>query len=320
MSNLVWRQSLATLACVLGLFAAAGRSSGASSSAGRTTTAAAAAGAPCESLRALSLPNGTVVSAQTTMPGTIVAAPDSGEREVVVQVPFCRVVGRIPPAINFEVWLPLPAAWNKRFQGIGNGGLSGFISYTALKASLERGYAVVGSDLGHTGKFLDARWAVNAPGLIVDWGHRGVHEMTVAGKRVAQTYYGTAPQRAYFVGCSGGGRMALMEAQRYPEDYDGIVAGDPTNAFTRNVVGRLWTAFATLRDSPAYIPTAKLPRIADAVLKGCDRIDGLADGIIDDPRRCHFDPAVLKCAGVVDGPQCLTTAQADTLKKCTKGL
>ena len=233
---------------------------------------------------------------------------------------FCRVEGVAPSAIRFEVWLPVKG-WNGRMLGVGNGAMAGAIPYPALQGGLEGGYAVVGSDLGHQGGFYDSRFALGHPELLVDWGHRANHVMTVEARRLIVAYYGRAPAFSYFAGCSGGGRQALMSAQRYPADYDGILAGDPIINFTRlTMAGRLWAQLAMMReaDGAGYIPAAKIPVIAQGVIAACDRLDGVADGVIADPRACRFDPAEVQCkAG--DGPTCLSAPQAAALRRIYAG-
>jgi feruloyl esterase len=215
---------------------------------------AGAAAATCESLASFTgrVPGTTVSSAAVVARGSklvpVGIAPSNAPYLDSVDTSFCRVVLVIPRAINVEVWLPLPDAWNGKFQGVGNGGMNGLISYSALSAGVKRGYATVSSDLGHSSGSFDARWAADDAAAVVDWGHRATHEMTVAAKALVDAFYGKAPRLSYFTGCSGGGRQGLMEAQRYPADYDGIVAGAPTSAFTRLVAGgRLWVTVALLR-------------------------------------------------------------------------
>jgi feruloyl esterase len=233
-----------------------------------------------------------------------------------VNQPFCRVEGIAPTAIRFEICLPVKG-WNGRLLGIGNGAMAGAIPYPGLKDGLEAGYAAVGSDLGHEGGFADSRFALGHPELLVDWGHRANHVMTVEARKAIAAFYGHGPAFAYFAGCSGGGRQALMSAQRYPADYDGILAGDPIINFTRlTMAGRLWAQLAMMReaDGAGYIPAAKIPAIARGVIDACDKLDGVADGIIGDPRACHFDPARIQCK-TGDGPQCLTAPQVAALRK-----
>ncbi len=270
----------------------------------------------CETLAALSLPAVHIESAVKSGP---VSSTDPMFGPFAVRSDFCRVSGTIAPAIKFQVWLPLESAWNGKLQGVGNGGVAGSIAEGSLATALARGYAAVSSNLGHDGNAIDFTFAVGHPELVADWGYRATHEMTVAAKAIVAAYYGKPARLSYFTGCSGGGRQGLMEAQRYPADYDGIVAGDPTADFTRlTLAGRLWEAIATLRDPAHYIPAAKIPVIAAATVAACDALDGVKDGIIDDPRKCRFDPATIQCkAG--DGADCLTAPQVDALKTIYAG-
>ena len=238
-----------------------------------------------------------------------------------VAAPFCRVAGRIEPSIQFEVWLPANAAWNGRLQGIGNGGMAGAINYLSLQSALEAGYAAVASDLGHQSGTVEGHWAIGRPELVRDWGHRATHEMTVKAKAIVRAHYGRPASYAYFSGCSGGGRQGLMEAQRYPEDYDGILAGNPTMDFTRLVAGgRLWQTRVNLdRETGQNLLTpGDVELIHAAVLEQCDALDGVADGVLDDPRECRFDTAPLLCA--TDRREgCLTLAQISVLEALYRG-
>lgn len=239
-----------------------------------------------------------------------------------VALPFCRVSGLVEPAINFEVWLP-PAegdnAWNGKLNGVGNGGLAGELNYPAMAAALERGYAAVSTDTGHTGFLGDGSWALDRPDLLVDFGYRAVHEMTRAAKAVSEAFYGETPAYSYFTGCSGGGQQAMSEAQRYPADYDGIVAGAPAMFPTHMWPGELYVAWVTHRSEENMIPEEKLTLINDAVLAACDADDGVEDGVLGDPRQCTFDPASLLCEGE-DAADCLTADQVDSLQLIYQGL
>jgi feruloyl esterase len=279
-----------------------------------------ASAATCESLSGLALPHTKITSATSIKPPPDFESPASPFGTAVVSVPFCRVVGIIDPAIAFEVWMPPASKWNGRFQGTGNGGVAGVIDYSDMRVGLNRGYAIAGSDLGHAGGFLDSSFALGHPALVVDWGYRGTHEMTEKAKAIVRAFYGKAPHHSYFTGCSGGGRQGLMEAQRYPGDYDGIVAGDPTIDFTRLTVGgRLWVELVTLKPPASYIPQSKIPLIANAVNQACDKLDGIADGILNDPRRCHFNPALLLCRPGQNPDTCLTAPQVEAVKKIYAG-
>ena len=271
---------------------------------------------PCAELTAAKLPGAVITAAAPTGPFSAVD-PMFGPFDV--KSTFCKVSGTIAPAIKFQVWLPPTADWNGKLEGVGNGGVAGSIAEAGLAAALARGYAGVSSNLGHDGGGIDFSFALGHADLVADWGHRATHEMTVAAKAIVAAYYGRPAARAYFTGCSGGGRQGLMEAQRYPADYDGIVAGDPTADFTRLTLGgRLWGAIATLKDPARYIPAAKIPVIAAASLAACDRLDGIADGVIDDPRKCTFDPTTIQCpAG--DSADCLSAPQVAALKAIYAG-
>jgi hypothetical protein len=273
----------------------------------------------------LKLPNTTIVSSEIVAAGAF--TPPAGTFALPGPSPFAslpafrRVIGVIKPTsdsdIKFEVWLPV-AGWNEKFAGVGNGGFAGSVSYLDMTKPLARGYAVASTDTGHTGTAEDATWAVGHPEKVVDFGHRAIHEMTVKAKAIVTAFYGKAPKRSYFGGCSNGGRQALMEAQRYPEDYDGIVAGAPANFWTHLTTQGAWISQVTLSDPASYIPASKIPAIEAAALAACDVGDGLKDGVIDDPGRCRFDPSVLLCKGP-ESDACLTAAQVEALKKIYAG-
>lgn len=284
-----------------------------------TTRAAAPLAAPgaCADLQKLALTETRIESA-ADVTGSSFTPPGSGALNNLPA--FCRVVAVTKPTIRFEVWLPL-ANWNGNFQGVGNGGTAGVISYAALATGLRRGYAVTSTDTGHVSlDSADSSWALNRPDLVADFGFRGLHVATENGKKITRAFYDKAPTRSIYVGCSKGGQQGLMEAQRYPADYDGIIAGDPANYSTRSyLAGHLWAALATEKDPDSYIPAAKIPALAEAVTEACDRIDGVADGVIDDPRLCRFDPAVLTCKSGEDSPRCFTPKQVKAVKDIWSG-
>ncbi|HKE05378.1 MAG TPA: tannase/feruloyl esterase family alpha/beta hydrolase [Blastocatellia bacterium] len=274
--------------------------------------------ATCEGLAELKLPNTAITAAQSVATGAF--TPPTGSAAPYKELPaFCRVTGVIKPAndseIKFEVWLP-SANWNGKLHGIGNGGFAGSISYTGLAGALARGYATASTDTGHGG--TDASWALGHPEKLVDYGYRAIHEMTEKAKLVVKAFYGDGPKRSYFASCSNGGRQALMEAQRYPDDYDGIVAGAPANAFTQILTGFAWNMQSLLNDPANYIPAKKLKAIEAAALAACDARDGVTDGVLDDPTKCGFDPAVLQCKGA-ETDECLTEKQIAALKKIYAG-
>ena len=224
------------------------------------------------------------------------------------------------PAVKFEVWLPL-ADWNGKFQGVGNGANAGSIGYGAMATALRRGYATASTDTGHaTTNARDGSWAVGHPELLVDFGYRAIHVTADNGKKIVQAFYRQPPRQSYFVGCSTGGRQALMEAQRFPDDYDGIVAGAPAANWTRfQTGGHLWVALALNKDPESYIPSSKLRVLDDAVLAACDAIDGIADGVLDDPRQCKFDPQALALRAGKDAASCLTPKQVKAVKDIWSG-
>jgi feruloyl esterase len=277
---------------------------------------------PCEKLADLKLAHTTITSATLVPEGPFSAVSEYGNSPAVTVPARCVVKAVAKPTsdseIKFELWLPA-AGWNGKYQQAGNGGWAGAIPTRSLVEPLRRGYATAGTDDGHEGTLTSgATWAIGHPEKLVDFGYRAVHETGVQSKAIIQAFYGKDPARSYFVGCSDGGREALMEAQRYPEDFDGIIAGAPANAWTRLMTGAIWNQQALVNDPASSLPPAKLPVIQKAVLAACDALDGVKDGLIEDPRACHFDPGVLKCeAG--DGPECLTAAQVEAVRKIYAG-
>ncbi|MHB8503334.1 MAG: tannase/feruloyl esterase family alpha/beta hydrolase, partial [Candidatus Acidiferrales bacterium] len=286
-----------------------------------------AAGQICEQLAQLALPNTKITSAQPIAAGAF-APPASmarwiaGDPSMFKRLPaFCRVMAEAKPSadsdIKIEVWMPA-SGWNGKFRGQGNGGFAGEIDYRTLGLAVVQGYASAATDTGHAADGTDAGWALGHPEKIVDFAYRAIHEMTMVGKAMVKAFYGDGPQHSYFANCSNGGRQALMEAQRYPEDYDGILAGAPANYWTHLLSSALWDAQATTLDPASYIPASKVPTIARAVNAACDAKDGVADGVLNDPRQCRFDPASLLCKAA-DSDACLTQPQVTTLKKLYQG-
>ena len=266
-----------------------------------------AVAASCESLTSLKLAD-TIVTAAEARPAGSFNQPQGHDLPA-----FCRVAATLAPTkdsdIRIEVWLPLDG-WNGKLQAVGNGGWNGTMPYGAMDAALRRGYAAAGTDTGHAGG--GGPWMQNREKLI-DFGYRAVHEMAVKAKAIVDAYYGTAPRYSYFAGCSGGGRQALMEAQRYPDDFDGIVAGSPSLNATGRAAFSMRVAQELRKDPESYIPAVKYPVIHRAVLDACDASDGLADGVIDNPQSCTFDPQVLLCKGP-DSDSCLTAAQVSAAR------
>jgi feruloyl esterase len=272
---------------------------------------------PCESVKSLAVAGLTIASA-TSVPAGSFTLPGARTRNGGgVEVPdFCRVEGVIAPEVRFELWMP--AKWNRKFVVVGNGGLAGSITYAAMVAPLRQGYATSSTDTGHQGGSNDGSWALGHFERVVDFAHRSIHALAETDKVLIKAFYGNPAARSYFNGCSAGGMQAMQEAQRYPRDFDGIVAGDPANNWVHHYIGgHLWAALAMTGDG--YIPASKVPVIADAVNNACDALDGVKDGVLNDPRRCHFDPSALLCKQG-DAPTCLTAAQVDAVKKLWTGV
>ncbi|MEW5958158.1 MAG: tannase/feruloyl esterase family alpha/beta hydrolase [Chloroflexota bacterium] len=285
--------------------------------------------AACEALKDLDLPGLTITAVEAVDPtsvrpsGVVVhgvwKSPDSAFGSATVPVPFCRVAGLVAPAINFEVWMPLPDTWNGKLYGVGNGGLSGGIKYGDMAAVLTQGYATVSTDSGHQSESLrEVDWMEDRPDLWVDFGFRAVHESTRYAKKIMEAYYGQGPEYSYFISCSGGGQQALASAQKYPADYDGIVAMAPMADPTRCWPKELYAWYLTSR-GPGYDITDKLEMINTAAIAACDADDGAEDGLIGNALTCDFDPASLLCAGD-DAPDCLTAEEVDTVQKVYFGL
>ncbi len=282
-------------------------------------------GETCEGLSGLRLRDTTITLAQSVAAGTF--TPPTGAMTApglsrFKDVPaFCRMAADVKPTkdsdIKIEVWMPL-SGWNGKYQGQGNGGFAGTISYLGMAGAVSRGYATAGTDTGHAGGATDASWALGHPEKVIDFGYRGIHETTLKAKAIIDAFYGDSPRRSYFASCSDGGREALMEAQRFPEDYDGIIAGAPANFWTHLLAGGLWNVRATLENPASYIPASKISAISTAVLAACDAQDGVTDGLLNDPRECHFDPDTLLCKGD-DSDNCLTAPQVAALKKIYAG-
>lgn len=275
--------------------------------------------ASCESLTSLSLPDASVTAAQTVGAGEF-TAPANGKQKgggnAFAGLPgFCRVQLTIKPSpdsdIRMEMWLPV-SGWNKKFEADGNGGWSGSIAPGTLAAGVQRGYATAMTDTGHEGG--SASFALGHPEKAIDFAYRSTHELAVKGKALVKAFYGEDPKFSYFNGCSAGGRQGLKEAQMYPADFDAIVAGSPGLNWTGRSTQAVWIAQATHKEEASFVPRTKFEAIHKAALDACDALDGVKDGVIDDPTRCHFDPKVMECRGA-DGPACLTAPQVETVRK-----
>src|SRR5262245_40654711 len=282
-------------------------------------TAAPALAATCEDLKTLALPHTTIAIAQSVPAGTF--TPPVGPPLTGLPA-FCRVVGAAHPTndsnIGFEVWIPVGADWNGKYLQVGNGGFAGSIPYGSLGSALQRGYATAGTDDGHVAGGTNAAWALGHPEKIIDFGYRALKETTNNAKAILAALKATDPAHSYFVGCSDGGREALMEAQRFSDDFDGIIAGAPANFWTHLLFGAAGTQQALLAPA-SYISPAKLPAVQAAALAACDLVeDGIQDGFVADPRDCTFDPTVLQCTGA-ETDACLTGPEVTALKKIYAG-
>ena len=285
----------------------------------------AAAQQPCESLKSLKIQNITITSVTAGSPGFelpgqtgFINAPPTK-----VGAPFCRVQAVSAPTsdshIGLEVWLPVAANWNGKFLAAGNPGFIGSIPSGALANMMQQGWVSAGTDTGHVDEGF--QWAIGHPEKWADWGYRAVHEMVVLTKQLVQTYYGRPWQYSYWNSCHNGGNQGLNEAQRYPDDFDGIVAGDPAFYISHLQPGSLYISWLALKDGvngPGYVPPAKLALVNKAAISACDADDGLVDGLIEYPPGCKFDPVSIQCkAG--DAADCLTAAQVETVRKIYEG-
>jgi feruloyl esterase len=240
-----------------------------------------------------------------------------------VEAPFCRVVGVARPSsdseINFEVWLPPKSAWTGRMKLNGTGGFAGGTPYPRLAQDIGDGFVTAGSDMGHVGG-ESPDWTLGHPEKVKDWGLRAHYYVASAAKALSSAHYSEPVEHAYFEGCSNGGRQAMLMAQRYPELFDGIVAGAPSMFYPDTLMSLLWMGrlhIPALGQAP-ILPEDKLALISARVHASCDAVDGLRDGQITNPRRCSFDPAVLQCTGS-EGTDCLSAEQVATVREIYRG-
>jgi feruloyl esterase len=277
----------------------------------------------CAGLAKTSLPTTSITAAETVTSGSY--TPPGTSNTIGNLPPFCRLAGVIAPTsdsrILFEVWMPLQG-WNGKFAGVGNGGWAGAISFGALGEQLRRGYATASTNTGHEAApaINAARFAYEKPEQLIDFAYRSQHETALKAKALVQAFYGKPANRSYFIGCSSGGYQGLMEAQRFPEDYDGIVAGAPANNWTRLMAGDLDGVLAVLKAPESHLPVSALGLLYRGALAACDKGDGVVDGVIDDPRRCTFDPGQLACPAGPSSASCLTAAQVEAARRVYRGL
>ena len=288
-----------------------------------TAQAPAAPGTACANLAALTIPGVTITAATAIAPGGFTPpGPQLAAANAAPLPAFCRVEATARPTsdseIKFEVWIPGAETWNGKFQGVGNGGYQGSISYGAMANALRRGYATASTDTGHSGD--DVIFGKGHPEKVIDYGWRAIHVMTENAKLIIRNAQGRFAEQSYFVGCSAGGHQAMSEAQRFPDDYDGIIAGAPASNRIRQTFGfaHSWLATHNADGSPILTP-AKLALVTKAAVAACDAIDTLKDGLIEDPRKCTFDAASLACTPGADESTCLTPPQVDAVKKVHEG-
>lgn len=278
----------------------------------------------CEALAGIALPGGKVEAASPIAKGAVVTL-EAGKPGLPAPAAFCRVEATLSPvpgsSIKVEVWLPERAGWNGKLLGAGNGGFGAnfMIPSMLMRGGVEKGYVAVGSDMGHYGESdVDATWALNAPEKVRDYGWRANHVAAETAKQVIAAYYDGALSASYFHGCSDGGRQALTLAQRYPADYDAIIAGAPAIPWTRMASAFASNAVAVAKPG-GDLPLPKLKLLQAAALGQCDALDGVTDGVIENPRACPFDPAALACkAG--GGADCLTGAELATARQLYEGV
>jgi feruloyl esterase len=293
------------------------------------TLVPAAAAASCKSLASMTLKNATITSASLVAAGQFsppkrmgMFMPRAALASRLKKMPaFCRVTAALTPTsdsdIKIEVWMPAQH-WNGKLVGVGNGIWAGSIDYLSLADPVSRGYAVVATDTGHTGNGMSAKWAVGHKQKLIDFGYRAVHLMTVQAKRILAAYYGRKQHESLWVSCSTGGRQGLMEAYRYPHDYNGISAMAPANPMVNLMIGSLWTGYVALQDPAHHLTRSDLTAVHKAFLKQCGAQQSLNDGIITNPQACHFNPGTLLCKGHAQSG-CLTAPQLTALREIYAG-
>lgn len=291
----------------------------------------------CSALAARALPDATITVAEAIAPGqypmpenpltrlaSFSGMNPAGRPAVGPNPAFCRVAATLRPSsdsdIKIEVWLPLNG-WNGKLLGVGSFGWGGAMMYPAMLAGLEQGYATAATDTGHdssTEEGKGGQFALGHPEKLIDYAWRADHLMTVHAKELIKAYYGKPASRAYWIGCSLGGLEGLIEARRFPDDYDGIVAGAPPNPLVKFNAAQLWPGWLLGRHQDLNMTGAKLEMVSKAALKACASPIGLKQGFIDDPQQCTFEPEQLLCKGA-ETADCLTAGQVDLMKQLYRG-
>jgi hypothetical protein len=302
------------------------------------------AAASCASLATLELPDVTSIVAKSFPGGTFQPpdpagfVPTPARPHASPPIPglpaFCEVSIVIEPAINIEIWLPLPAAWNNRFQGVGGGGYAGTISWSALAQAVEGGYSTASTDTGHSAFAPNngnggGGFALNQPadtlnnGLIKDFAERSEVQLARKGKALTQAFYGTGPRFSYWTGCSTGGRQGWIMAQRHAEEYDGLLTGAPAFNWDRFIPAELWGEVVMNKEVGGPISPAKLTAVTNAAVAACAGHDGdgtlTTDQFLADPRLCTYDPAQMSCSAQSANPNCLTSQEVGAVRKIWDG-
>jgi len=271
-----------------------------------------ALGNACDEILALDIDTVSIISA-AEVPAGDYEIPESALK--VKLAAHCRVNVILAPSsdshIEMALWMP-STNWNGKFLALGNGGWAGSISYDAMASGLQQGYAVASNDTGH--KQYTAAFAVGHPEKLVDFGYRSMHEMAVHSKTIIRSYYQRAPALSYYEGCSTGGRQGLMEAQRFPEDFDAIIAGAPVNNMFNVSAAQMHSMVSILSDQSLYLPPDKVQLLHNAVLAACESVDGINDGFLNNPLACNFDPQTLQCSATVT-TACLTSRQVESVRQ-----
>lgn len=297
------------------------------------------AGMTCEALAGLSLSDTVVITAQKMpagplkLPHAITARRCESSVNSQVGTPcvdvadnlpeFCRVALRVDPQIHIEVWLPAAVTWNGRFLGVGNGGYAGWVNYGDLAQALRAGFATASTDTGHP-FYMESAFAIKTDGslndqLIGDFAWRSVHELALKAKSLIRAYYGVPTKYSYWNSCSTGGRQGLMAVQRFPEEYDGVLAGSPAINWGRLLPAQLWPQLVIRKEVGHPISDKKLERVTHDAIAACDRDDGVIDGVIGDPGNCKYDPSESICRDKRNPNACLTTGEANAIRRIWDG-
>jgi feruloyl esterase len=326
-------------ACVVAAMSTPSSATGASATASVGVLRASGAAVPvitCAQLAKSVLPNASITSAQSVTSGQYHPSESAqrlgggpgrnlaGRTELGPNPAFCRIAATLRPSsdsdIKIEVWLP-QSGWNGKLLTAGNSGWGGSLMYVAMLTALKAGFATASTDTGHDGSMPDGnggKFSLGHPEKLVDYAYRAYHDLTVDAKALIEAFYGVGPSHSYWVGCSLGGLEGLIEAKRYPADYDGVVAGAPPNPITRFNALQVWPDWLISQDARRLIPQSKYAMIHEAVLKACSSPVGLKDGLVERPDRCDFDPIQLQCRGA-DGEDCLTSSQVYLLRQTYAG-